>query len=169
MTVQVTKEDIARGGRSGGDNPISHGLMRATGQAWVVFGGSIAYSRSAPHRALALPFEVLQSWRAWMWQPFEFQVEWAHSSSSKSEERRERRQIQRRAAPRFGFDRRARDRRNTDRRRQNRREHDDQKTEARKSPYSMRGSFSPYDRRTAPRRDADAVAREITAETPGEF
>lgn len=151
MIVEVTREDIVRSGRSGGDNPIARALFRATGQAWVIFGGSMAYSRSSPHHALALPYEVHQGWRAWMWQPFSFEVQWVHPPARAEQERRAR---QRRALPRFGFDRRARDRRSRERRHCHRR------------GFNAAVSFANFDRRTSPRRDDDAsaVAVEISAE-----
>ncbi|HEX8551657.1 MAG TPA: hypothetical protein VF681_08900 [Abditibacteriaceae bacterium] len=151
MIVEVTREDIVRSGRSGGDNPIARALFRATGQAWVVFGGSMAYSRTSPHHALALPFEVHQYWRAWLWQPFSFEVQWLHPPVRAELERRAR---QRRASPRFGFDRRARDRRNRERRYRHRRS------------FNAPVSFTTLDRRTSPRRDSDAqgVAVEISPE-----
>lgn len=148
MTVHVTQDDIARGGRSGGDNPISHALLRETSQAWVVFGGNMAYSRSSPHHVLTLPYEVSQKWRSWMWEPFEFEVQW---SVDQPRPRVDQRQHMRRAAPRFGHDRRARDRRN-----QNRRHGD------------RRGPFVDGERREIPRRDADReelVVSQLTVET----
>jgi hypothetical protein len=149
MNVQVTLEDIVRAGRSGGDNPISRALLRATGQAWVVFGGSMAYSRTSPHHSHALPFEVSQKWRAWHWEPFEFEVQWHHIGPATRSERRSR---QRRSAPRFGFDRRARDRRARNRRRTERR---------------TTHSHTSYERRGVQRRGHDVIAVEVTAETSG--
>jgi len=148
MTVHVTHEDIARGGRSSGDNPISHALLRETSQAWVVFGGNMAYSRSAPYSVLMLPFEVSQKWRDWMWEPFEFEVQW---SVDQPRQRAEQRRQVRRALPRFGHDRRARDRRNLNRR------HGDR-----------RGPFTGGERRAVPRRDKDReelVTLHVSAET----
>lgn len=118
MIVRVTNEDIFKAGRSGGDNPVSRALLRATGQAWVVFGGSMAYSRNSPHHVLLLPYEVSQHWRAWTWEPFEFEV---HSNHLGAKPRTDKRQRQRRAHPRFGHDRRARERRAQNRRRGDRR------------------------------------------------
>ena len=118
MTVRVTHEDIHKAGRSGGDNPVSHALMRATGEAWVVFGGSMAYSRTSPQHALTLPYEVSQRWRLWAWEPFEFEVHWHRLGVQPHSDKR---QHQRRRHPRFGHDRRARDRRGRNRRRNERR------------------------------------------------
>lgn len=150
MTVHVTREDIVRGGRSGGDNPVSHALLRETSQAWVVFGGTMAYARSSPHHVLMLPYEVSQRWRLWAWEPFEFEVQW---SVEQPRPRADQRQRVRRAQPRFGHDRRARDRRCRNRR------HGDR-----------RGPFDATERRAVPRRDADReelVVLEISVETSG--
>lgn len=127
VKIAVTLDDIH--GHDSGENPITRAIRRATGQTWIVFGGTTAYLRSEPYRSVALPYEVFEQWQVHqntgVWHPFEFDINieprWQTVRKQSTRRNQDRRARERRKQPRFGFDRRLHDRRQNDRRHGDRR------------------------------------------------